>query len=72
MPLDQNPPDGGNKPSLRRMVMLIAQAIAKIAVGAIIRSEADAALRDITEGINELFEDLEVTKEAEEEDDTDQ
>jgi hypothetical protein len=52
--------------------MWIAKAIAKVAIGAIIRSEADNALRDITDGINELFEDLEVTKESDEEDDTDQ
>ena len=72
MPLDQTPQDGGNKPSLPKTVMWIAKAIAKVAIGAIIRSEADNALRDIMDGINELFEDLEVTKESDEEDDTDQ
>jgi hypothetical protein len=72
MPLDQTPTDGGNKPSLPKTVMWIAKAIAKVAIGAIIRSEADSALQDITNGINELFEDLEVTKETDDEEDANQ
>jgi len=72
MPFDQTPKDGGNKPSLPKTVMWIAKAIAKVAIGAVIRSGADSALHDITSGINELFDDLEVTKETTEEDDADQ
>ena len=67
MALDQTPTEGGNKPSLRKTVMWIATAIAKVAISAIIRSEADDALKDITDGIHELFDDVEVVKEEEEE-----
>jgi len=72
MALDQTPTDGGNKPSLRKTVMWIAKAIGQVAIAAIIRSEADDALKNITDGINELFEDLEVRKELGKKDDPDQ
>lgn len=72
MALDKTPVEGDIKPSLKKTVMWFAKTIAKIAVGAIIRNEADDALRNITDEIYELFDDLEVDKEEDEEEDIDQ
>lgn len=78
MPLDnsgQHPTEGDQKPSLPKTVKRFAKALAKIALGALIRSQADVVdLKDIAANIGDLFSDLDVEKETadNEEDDADQ
>lgn len=73
MPLDdtkQKPIEGGNKPSLRKTVLNIAKAIAKVTLGLMIRDATASALKDLTEEVNDLFHDVnvEVVEEIEEDD----
>ena len=73
MPLDdlnRKPIEGGNKPSLRKTVLSIAKAIARVTLGIMIRDATASTLKDLTEEVSDLFNDvdIEVVEELEEDD----